>query len=137
VTLQLQSIPHLNAENESTKGLTMEEPSSYLASSAQKFLDCGDLDAAEKLLTMALRIEESTWGKDSLHITESLFNLGCLFFMRENFARAEELLLRCLTIERRNLPADDRDLVETVNTLTAIHVEKYLTRRQKQTAISA
>jgi len=49
------------------------EPSSYLASSAQKFLDMGDFDAAEKLLTASLQLQEKTWGQDSLRVCESLF----------------------------------------------------------------
>lgn len=107
-----------------------------LDTAAQEFLDAGDYDAAEELLLLALTIQESISGKDSLAVSEPLFNLGLLYFAKNEYSKAEEYLLRCLSIERRELSPDSRTLAETINTLTAIHVEKYLSRCNP-TAISA
>jgi len=114
------------------------DPVAYLSAASQRFLDNGDYDSAENLLSLILSIQERNFGKSSLETTAALFNLGLLHFAQNDYAKAEEYLLRCLAIERKVLEPSSRSISETVNILTELHVEKYLSRSaSKQRALSA
>ena len=110
---------------------------SYLTARAERYEEIGDYESAERLWTVVLSMEEKKWGKDSLNLTKTMYNFGMLYFALENYSKAEQLLMKCLEIERKCLPSNHPDISETVNALTSIHLERYFSRANSKRAKSA
>ena len=84
----------------------------------------GDLKAAQRLLERSLRIREGALGPEHLDISETLNNLGVIWFQRKKFAQAETAFARALRIIEAQLGSDHPDVAISLSNLGLVYVER-------------
>lgn len=82
-----------------------------------------DFDSALYCLNKALKIRNSLLGNASLITAESYYNLGSLMLRQGDYDKAEELLVKTLSIESKNYDRDDPSLALTLNNLAVVNEE--------------
>jgi tetratricopeptide (TPR) repeat protein len=105
-------------EHDSVMGATLNGMAAVTASSQ------GDLKSAQRLLERSLRIREATLGPDHLEVSETLNNLGVIYFKRKKLDQAEATLSRALRIMEQQLGSDHSDVAMTLSNLAVIYVER-------------
>ena len=86
------------------------------------YLSIGLYDSAEPLLSDALNLGDSVWGRQTSETAEILFNLAELARLRSNYAHSESLHREVLSI-RESSPSLDRPAV--ANSLHALGLTLY------------
>ncbi len=79
-------------------------------------------DSAEKLLDRGMKIVQDRYGKDSNRAAGFLSTLGDLAVIRQQTDRAEQLYLQALSILKKNLLADDPNVLAIHQKLANLYI---------------
>lgn len=101
-------------------GLEILEEAGNLNKLADKAIEAGEYENAEKLAQTALCIKESELGANHLLVALDLFNVGLLCQALGNYAEAFALLRRALVIEQPSLGSDHPTVLETQRALSEL-----------------
>jgi eukaryotic-like serine/threonine-protein kinase len=85
------------------------------------YLELGDLDRADQLLTAALELRRVHLGPAHPDVADSLRNVGSLLYQRGEYLPAEELFLEAVEILERSLDPEALELGGVLNNLGILY----------------
>ena len=92
----------------------------------QHFEDIGDYKKAEQLMVDIITKRENELGVQDASVAEDLYELGLIYLVSNNFAKADKYLQKAYEIQVKELGYDHSDTKETHNVLRQLQEERLI-----------